>query len=515
MPTFPEYDSFDGLGLAGLIQRRVISPAELLNAAVERIELYNPILNAVIHKMYDHAYSRIKNGIPAGIFQGVPFLLKDLIANYAESPLTMGSRFMQGYISSQDSEIVARYKKAGLIILGKTNVPEFGLGPVTEPELFGPTRNPWDITRTPGGSSGGSAAAVAARMVPMAHGNDGAGSIRTPAAYCGVFGFKPSRGRTPIGPRMLRLWLGMISEHVITRSVRDSAAMLDVTTGIELGSPISLSKPNYSYLDSLEKKIATLNIAITDQPFFSANISPAYSKALQESAQLCQQLGHQVESINIKINMDDVIHAWMIMMTAETRTELNALSRWTNKKIQLNELEKITAIIYRAGEMYSAADFSWAIHVFDQVSRQFAELHEKYDVLMTPTTPIAPPEIGYFKRDRAEQWIIDLMSRLPRGPWLKKFLQYGCENTFALIPFTPIFNITGQPAMSVPLFWDENDLPIGIQFVGRHRDDVTLFQLAKQLEDIKPWNHRQPKMIQDQYKKLKINTSQNVVAEYS
>lgn len=492
MTTFKEYDSFDGLGLANLVQHGVISPTELLEAAIERIELMNPHINAVIHAMYDEAYSTIKNTLPRGLFQGVPFLLKDLISDYAGAPLTMGSRFTRDFISFQDSELVKRFKQAGLVILGKTNVPEFGLSPVTEPILFGPTRNPWDLSRTSGGSSGGSAAAVATRMVPIAHGGDGAGSLRTPAAYCGVFGFKPSRGRTPVGPKLLRLWLGMITEHVITRSVRDSAAMLDVTTGVELGSPISMPKPKESFLSCLNDRPSTLRIAMTDKPFFPATLDAEYSSALQDAGRLCQQLGHDVEWTSITLHHEDVTLALLIIMSAELTADLNLLSHVMKKKLHVRELEIPTAVLYKMGSCFSAEDFAWAVQTLDSVSRQFAEFFQRYDVLMTPTMAMPPPAIGYLQPGKTEQFLLTIMSRLPRSRVLRELVRHGSKKTFSFIPFTPVFNITGQPAMSVPLAWDKKGLPIGIQFAAPIGEDVRLLQLAQQLEYARPWSEKRP-----------------------
>lgn len=496
MTTFKEYESFDGLGLANLVQNGVMSAQELLDAAIERVEQRNPKLNAVIHKMYDQAYATIRNKVPTGLFQGVPFLLKDLLADYAGTPLTMGSRFIQGYISAHDSELVARYKKAGLVIFGKTNVPELGLGTVTEPELFGPSRNPWDITRSPGGSSGGAAVAVAARMVPMAHGGDGAGSIRIPAAYCGLFGFKPTRGRTPVGSRFMRLWLGMVTEHVLTRSVRDSAAMLDVAAGLELGSPISLPKPQKSFLSSLDERMPKLRIAITEQTFLpGSQISKEYSQAFKNAAQLCQELGHTIEPVSLKIDHYDVIKALMIVMAAETAADLNLMAKYKGEKVNLREVEKLTAIVYRAGKCFTAADYAWAIHTLDMITKQQAEFFTQYDVLMTPTMLTPPPSVGEARLDRLESIALDVLLHTPKGPWLREFVLQGAKKNFSLIPYTPLFNITGQPAMSVPLAWDKNGLPIGTQFVGKFAEDAVLFRLAQQLETARPWAQRVPAML--------------------
>lgn len=269
MGNFRDYEKYDGLGLAELVRKKEVKPSELVEEAISRIERLNPKLNAVIHKMYDPARQAAAGTWPEGSFPGVPFLLKDLLADYADVPTRRGSRFHNDFIPNHDSEIVKRYKKAGVIIVGKTNTPEYGLVPVTEPELFGPANNPWDLTRTTGGSSGGSAAAVAARIVPMAHGNDGGGSTRIPASCCGVFGLKPTRGRNPIGPDLDEALHGLAGDHILTRSVRDSAAMLDATAGPDLGAPYYAQPPSRPFLDEVGADPGKLRIAFTSRPFLS------------------------------------------------------------------------------------------------------------------------------------------------------------------------------------------------------------------------------------------------------
>lgn len=495
MLTFAEYESFDGIGLANLVKNGVISPVELLNSAIERIENCNPALNAVIYKMYDEAQASVKKNIPNGTFQGVPFLLKDLITDYAGTPLHFGSHFADGWISPFDSELVQRMKKAGLIILGKTNTPEFGLSPVTEPALFGPTKNPWDLTRSPGGSSGGSAAAVAAGMVPMAHGGDGAGSIRIPAAFCGLFGLKPSRGRTPTGPAVMRIWQGMVVEHAITRTVRDSAAMLDATCGPELGSPISLPTPEVSFLQTLETPVRKLRIAVSDEPLFPSETDPEYKDAIKKAAKLCESLGHHVEIAAPKFNYDDVLVAFMIVIAADTAANIKVLANAMKRKADYAELETATAVLCEVGDHFSAKDFVWASHVLDMAGRMFAEFFTRYDILLTPTMPAAPPKIGEFKPAKWEKNLLEFLRHVPYGPLLRKLTKEVARKNFAFTPFTPLFNITGQPAMSVPLYWDRQGLPIGIHFAGRYADEATLFQLARQLEQAQPWDQKRSRLV--------------------
>ncbi len=493
MPAFSEYTSFDGLGLANLVKTGIISPRELLEAAISAIELLNPQLNAVIYKAYDQADELIKqNLIPPGMFQGVPFLLKDMLAEYKGMPIQFGSRLTTGYISSFDSLLVQRMKQAGLVIIGKTNVPEFGLSPVTEPELFGPTHNPWDLTRNAGGSSGGSAAAVASRMVPMAHGNDGGGSIRIPASYCGVFGLKPTRGRTPVGPQTMRVWQGMAVDHVLTRSVRDSAAMLDVLAGPELGSPISLPTPTKSFLSSMTEPVRPLRIAITDQPFFASAVHPDSMDAFKKAVTLCEELGHTMLERSPIVATEEVLLAYMIVIAGEMAAGLTLLADLMQRKIDYHLLEISTAVLAKIGDHFSASDFAWANQILDKVSYQSAVEFTHYDMLMMPTMPGPPPLIGEYRLDFIEHSLLELIKHVSFRPLLSKLVKQIAERHLAFTPFTPLFNITGQPAMSVPLFWDNKGLPVGIQFAARCGDEYSLFQLANQLEQAQPWSEKCP-----------------------
>jgi amidase len=499
MTTFPEYGSFDALALANLVQRGVVSPTELLDAAIERAEQWNPHINAIIYKMYDQAYLALQAKIPQGPFSGVPFLLKDLLADYGGIPLSSGSRYTQNWIPKRDSALVKHIKDAGLIVFGKTNVPELGLSSVTEPELFGPTRNPWDLSRTPGGSSGGSAAAVAAGIVPMAHGNDGGGSIRIPASYCGLFGLKPSRGRTAVGSEILRMWESMVVEHVLTRSVRDSAAMLDVLSGHGMELPPALPKMEESFLASLGKPLRPLQIALTDQPFFPAPVSPDYVMSVHQAGNLCQQLGHSVEMIAMQINSTDVARAYLTMIACEITASLKRFSVAMKTKLKNRDLERQTMLVNTIGEHMTAADVAWARDVLETASLHMAQFFSDYDVLMTPTMAAPPPLIGALKPDLFEQSILELITHVPFPPLLHKALGQAAIKNFAYYPFTPIFNISGQPAMSVPLYWDAQQLPIGIQFAARYGEEALLLQLAQQLEEAQPWFARQPQLTTHNY----------------
>jgi amidase len=486
---FAEYETFDALEIAEFIQRKVISPQEALEAAITRVEEWNPQLNAVIHKMYDQAKQTIQNGTPAGPFGGVPFLLKDLAAEYAGAPYSMGSVFAKDFVSFQNTEIVNRFIQSGLVILGKTNTPEFGLSPVTEPKLFGPTHNPWNLKYASGGSSGGSAAAVAARIVPMAHGGDGGGSIRIPAAYCGVFGFKPSRGRTPSGPQFLRLWQGMVTHHVLTRSVRDSAAMLDVLAEPELGAVFTLPQTTVSYLKAIEHPAKKLRIAMIEDPFFPSTINAEYITALKKAGQLCSDLGHTVEIQKITMP-EDVSLAFLVIIAGELAFGMSTLTKIIGHSPTLGELEPTTDMIQRAGKNFNAADFAWAIQLLDQIGFKLAEFFQQYDVIMTPVLAGPPPLVGEFKPSTNETAMLEILRWIPNRQLLKRLVGSVAERFFAFAPYTPLFNIGGNPAMSVPLYKDQHSLPIGIQFAAKVGDDALLLKLARQLELAEPWIHK-------------------------
>ncbi|MDX1901358.1 MAG: amidase family protein [Gammaproteobacteria bacterium] len=482
MKLFPEYESFDAVGLAALVEKKIISPQELLNTAIERIEKYNPQINAVVHKFYDTARMQIQNTLPPGPFHGVPFLLKDLLADCEGTPLESGSRLTQGRISSVDSELVKRMKNTGLIILGKTNTPEFGLSPVTEPELHGPTHNPWNFEMSAGGSSGGSAAAVAAGMVPMAHASDAGGSIRIPSACCGVFGLKISRGIAPTNSPFV--WQNMLVEHVITRSVRDSAAMLDALTNQK------------KYCTQLNQPLRPLRIAVSDTPPFASTVGETEKFFLKKTAQLCEQLGHHVEEISPPPISKQVPIAYMILLAAEISVGLDILVKSLEMKLDLSLVETPTALLYKTASQLSAKDFAWAMYVLESAGKYYATFFNSFDMLLTPVLPNGIPRVGALQPKKSEKLYLEMLRRLPGSPLLKHMLNEMSGRIFSLIPFTPMSNISGLPSMSVPLFMDKNHLPVGMHFIGKMDDEVRLLQFAAQLEEALPWKDRRPNLLQ-------------------
>lgn len=494
MTTFPEFHKYDGLGLGELVRSKQVSPSELVEEAISRIEAYTPRINAVICKMYEQAHKATLSGLPDGPFKGVPFLQKDMHATVEGVPTSSGTRMLKDIPQPHDSEIIRRYRAAGVILLGKTNVPEFSLLPYTEPEAFGPTNNPWDLTRTVGGSSGGSAAAVAARLVPLAGGADGGGSIRIPSACCGVFGLKPTRGRTPTGPDVGDIWRGFAQEHVLTRSVRDSAAMLDAIAGPDVGAPYWASSPDRPYLHEVTTEPGRLRIAYTSQPFLGHSVHADCLKGLEATARLLEQLGHEVVEAAPQIDREAFAIAFLTMIAAETRDEIDWAAHMAGRKTRYSDFETGTTALALLGQAFSAGEYAKALNYLLAASRGIGRFFEDYDVLLTPTLAEPPILTGSLQPSGSERLMIGLIGRL-NAAWLLDALgviKPLAAKTFDFIPYTAVFNVTGQPAMSVPLCWNEAGLPIGMHFIGRFGDETTLFRLAGQLERAQPWADRAP-----------------------
>lgn len=494
MPLLPEYASHDALGLAQLVRERQVTPLELVNAAIARIEALNPALNAVIHTMYDQARRAAEGALPAGPFLGVPFLVKDLIATVAGEPFRCGSRFLRDYRPPADSELVRRYRAAGLIITGKTNTPEFGLTPFTEPERFGPTRNPWNLDRTPGGSSGGSAAAVAAGMVPMAGGGDGGGSIRIPASCCGLFGLKPSRGRVPTGPGIGEIWQGAVVEGVLTRSVRDTAALLDAVQGPDPGAPYWAPPPARPFLDEVGADPGRLRIAFTTKPMMGKQVDPVCVQAVEDTARLLASLGHTVEEAAPVVDGPALARAFLTMLCGELRGDITDAEHLLGRRATPGDFEPTTWALALLGDQLTAAEFVQAVRLMERTTRQVAPFFAEWDMLLTPTLASPPVPIGSLQPSAAERLQLTVLGRLRAGRLLRLggVLQQAAEEVFEFIPWTPVFNVTGQPAMSVPLCWSPDGLPVGMHLVGRAADEATLLRLAGQLEQARPWFSRTP-----------------------
>ena len=494
MSGFEAFGEYDGLGLAELVRRGEVQAIELAEEAISRIERVNPDLNAVIEPLYDQARKVAAGELPQGPFQGVPFLVKDIMGDIAGVPSRRSCRFLQDYVVDVDSEIVCRYRTAGLVIAGKTNMPELGLLPVTEPELFGPTCTPWDPARTSGGSSGGSAAAVAARMVPLAHGNDGGGSIRVPASCCGVFGLKPTRGRTPTGPALAEGWQGMAINHGLTRTVRDSAALLDATAGPEVGAPYYAQPPERPFLEEVGADAGRLRIAFTTKPLLPGEIHPDCVKATEETAKLCEELGHELVEAGPQLDGAAFAKAFLIMVCGETRAAVVEAEGLVGAKATSDGFEPTTWALSLLGQQFSAGEFAEAVMYLKNTAMSVGAFFEDYDLLLTPTLATPPPMHGSLQASGTDLMAMKVLGRINAGKLLQTFADMDAlaAETFAFIPHLPVFNATGQPAMSVPLHWNDEGLPVGSHFVARYGDEAALFRLAAQLEEARPWIDRLP-----------------------
>jgi len=494
MSAFPEYSQYDGLGLAALVRGRQVSAEDLVEEAIHRIETHNPRLNAVVCKLYESARDAARKKLPDGDFAGVPFLVKDLMSTIAGVPTSNGNRFWKDIPATTDSEMVRRWKKAGVLILGKTNTPEFGLTPYTESLTLGPARNPWDPARSPGGSSGGSGAAVAARIVPIASGGDGGGSIRIPASACGIFGVKPTRGRTPTGPVIGEAWRGFVVEHVLTRSVRDSAAMLDATQGEDLGAPYCAPPRARPFLQEVSAPPGKLRIAFTGKPMLGRNVHPEVLKGLEETVRLLKALGHDVFEATPRLDGEAFSLAFVTILAGELRADMEEAARAAGKKVSVKDFDPVTFGLGMLGKALTAQEYASAARHLQTSAREVARFFEGCDILLTPTLSQPPATIGSLQPSAREKALIRLVGSFDGGGVLKAMgvIKPLAAQTFEFIPWTPVFNVTGQPAMSVPLCWSADNLPIGMHFVARFGDEAALFRLAGQLEQAKPWAAKMP-----------------------
>ena len=460
----------DATAQAELVRNRTVKPIELIEAAIERVERVNPELNAVVTPMYDLAREAATGDLPDGPFTGVPFMLKDLDATYAGVRHSEGSEFMKDYVATHDSELVRRYKQAGLIVVGKTNTPEFGLTLTTEPRLFGPCRNPWNTGYSTGGSSGGSAAAVASGMVPFAHANDGGGSIRIPASCCGVFGLKPTRGRVPYGPSFDQPGMteGVMQEHCVSRTVRDSAALLDATAGRVLGALHVVPPPERSYREEVGAEPGKLCIGFSARSPLDGDVHADCVAAVHEVAKLCESLGHQVVEADLQIDAQILTGA----TGSEVTRHIDRIAAQTGIVPTEDQFEPMTWAWYQAGKEKTATDFIRHMANARQFQYQVERFMIDFDVWLTPTLTRPPVPLG----------------------WLDASADYDeyLRRMYSLVPFVFLCNLSGLPGMSVPLIWNEAGLPIGTHFVGRFADEATLFRLAAQLEQALPWAHRRP-----------------------
>jgi amidase len=471
-----EYSKYDGIGLAELVSRKEVTAKELKDTALEGIAKVNPVLNAIVKSLPEEAEREIAGELPNGPFRGVPFLIKEVLLHAAGIPLSMGSRFAQGYVKAYDSELMARFRKAGLVTVGTTTTPEFAMSVTTDSVLQGPTRNPWNTERMPGGSSGGASAAVAAGIVPFAHANDLGGSIRIPASCNGLFGLKPTRGRTPTGPDAGELFHGLFVEFAVTRTVRDAAALLDAVAGPDVGCHSWAEPSKRPYIEDVYHPPKRLRIAWMEKPVYDGvDVDPEVVRVLHDTVRLCEDLGHELVEATPKIDGRRHLLGKERIYGANLARMIDDLAVVLDRNPSEDNLERATWLAYQLGKNLSATDLLEALEINTQVERTLGQFFTEYDVLLSPTLARPPLRIGEVN---ANAPVVD------EEQWEYKKIFFA--------PYTYLFNTTGQPAMTVPLGSSSDGLPIGMQFAGRFADEATLFQLAGQLELARPWAGKRP-----------------------
>ncbi|GAB2797966.1 amidase [Rhabdobacter roseus] len=493
--TPEEYQSYDATALTRLVANGDISPGEPLEIAISLTEKYNPKLNAVVQSHYYTGREAALHLPEGGALRGVPFLVKDLSLEWAGTRLTEGSRGLAAHISERDSHYIERCKKAGLVLFGKTNTSEFGLTPYTESELYGPARNPWNLAHSPGGSSGGGAAAVAAGIVPAASASDGGGSIRIPASCCGLFGMKPSRGRISLGPAFGQSWGDAVVEGALTRSVRDSAALLDILQGYEPGDPYRIQSHELPYTEEVTRPPGRLRIAFCTRHTYPAQTVDAECvRAVEDTARLLESLGHDVAEVPLPYGPEVFKESYFPMIVSETAATLRLMEEALGRAVKPDDVEPNTWLLARLGETVTGAEYAHALLLWNRLSRDMAAFHQRHDVFLTPVMAWPPVKIGELQNSRLEDFALKLLQITGGYGFLKNssLADELIERSASYIPYTPIANLTGQPAMSVPLHWTETGLPVGVMFTGRLNEEGLLFRLAAQLETARPWFSKRP-----------------------
>ena len=480
-----EYLSFDATALADLIRRGDVSAREVAEAAIDRANRVNGKLNAICHPQFTEA---MEQGFPEdGPFAGVPILLKDLAQEQAGHPCSYGSRALSTNVPTRDSEFVRRARNAGLVFLGRTATPEFGLKAVTESELWGPSRNPWNTDLTPGGSSGGSGAAVAAGIVPMAGANDGGGSIRIPAAYNGLFGLKPSRGRISVGPHMGEAWTGASTDHVVCRTVRDSAAMLDVLSGPASGDPFRIPAPESSFLEQMQQSPGKLKIGVFTSSPYDTEVAPECVAAVEETARMLEGLGHEVEYARPDFDGMALARCYLSLYFGEVSALMDSARERFGATDKDFELE--TRLLGMLGRTMPLPDYVRRRQQWNDFARALGAFFDRFDLYLCPTTGQLPAQIGQMDTPAHLKLVARLMLGLKAGKLVHRSGQVDqmALESLARTPFTQLANLTGTPAMSVPMHWTRDGLPVGVQFGAAHGGEGGLLQLAAQLEEANPW----------------------------
>jgi len=491
--TSGDYTSCDATELARRVAAREVSPSELVEAAISAVERVNPELNAVVHRMYESARAAARGPLPEGPFRGVPMVVKDFDGFVRGEPFTASSRFLDGFCPDHDSEAIARLRRAGLVFLAKTNCPELGLLGTTEPEWRGPTRNPYDPSRSSGGSSGGSAALVAARAIPLGHGGDGGGSLRIPASHCGLVGFKATRGRVSLGPDWGEGWGGYVQWGVLTRSVRDAAAMLDLMAGPVPGDPYAAPPLPGPLADEVGRSPGQLRVGFDAGSLFGERVDAANAGAVTDAARALEALGHRVEPAKLDFDREALVDAYFTQVAAGIASEIEDFAHRSGRTPEASLFEPGTWLTAQAGRALSALDLERARETVQRAARSTARFHESYDLFLCPTVALPPVRVGELALGRLERLGLSLLRAAPLRFVLRDIL--GQFRKFMdPTPNTQLFNQTGQPALSLPLGQHSDGLPIGVQLVAAFGREDLLVRVAAELEAAHPWAHRRPRV---------------------
>jgi amidase len=495
-----DYRAHDGLGLATLIREGEVSREEVFDAACAMIEVGNPVLGAVVRTRFEQARGEGRVVDPAAPFAGVPTLTKDLLMAIGGEPLAFGSAAMADWRAPEDSSLVTRLRQAGLGILGQTATPELGLMGITEPRAFPHPVNPWRHECSPGGSSGGAAAAVAAGLVPLAMAGDGGGSIRIPASHCGLFGLKPSRGRVPLGPMFGEVWQGAVVEHALTRSVRDSAALLDAVNGMDAGSPWPLPREQ-GFLEALSRPPQGLRVAVSLGgclgDALGTRLDPEVRRAVEQAAQRLASLGHHPEWAEPPVNGAALAEAYLTLYLGQVAADLAWIARQTGVSVRRLAIEPATRALGRLGRRLSARDYELARRRWNEAARAMAGFHRRYDILLLPVAATPAPRRGDLSPSPARERLMGLLG-IPGAARLALAagaLPRLAAEALRMTPFTQLANLTGQPAMSLPLHLTPQGLPLGVQVMGPMGDEKRLLALAAQLEAEVGWARHLPRPI--------------------
>jgi amidase len=489
-----EYITCDATELAARIRRGEVQPIELVEKAIASIEAVNPTLNAVMHPMYEAARAAAHN-LPDGPFRGVPMVVKDYDGFVKGEPYTAGTRFLEGFVPDHDSEAIARLRRAGLVFVAKTNLPELAILGTTEGRLKGPARNPWNPEHSTGGSSGGSAALVAARAVPLGHGGDGGGSLRIPASACGLVGFKTTRGRVTMAPDFGEGWGGYESWGCLTRSVRDTAGLIDVMAGPAAGDPYSAPPLERPLVEEVGAPPGKLRVAFTAGSLFGQDTHPEPKAAVESAARLLADLGHEVEEARPEFDRESLVRAYLTQNAASVAAEIEEMSHWVRRRPSAKYFEPVTWFLYQIGRMLSAAELQQARDAAQTAGRQLAAFFSRYDLFVTPTLAYPPVRLGELALKRIEEVALAILRVFPVGAALRAILAKLADNSLERTPNTQLFNQTGQPAISLPLHQTPDGLPIGVQFVARYAEDALLMRVASQIEEARPWKDRIPRIV--------------------